>query len=48
MSLPSKLWRSAALFLRISEAKPRSACNSPELSYFVVTDIKHESWYRSW
>jgi hypothetical protein len=45
--LPSTGLRSVALLLPISEAKPRSAGRSQELSYFVVPEKGHGSWYVS-
>jgi len=33
--LPSELWRSVALFVPLSEAKPRSVDRSRDLSCFV-------------
>jgi len=45
MHLPSKLWRSMALFVPISEARPRSPYRSRGLSFFVVPEKGHVSWY---
>ena len=45
MGLPSTGLRSVALLLPISEAKPRSTGRSRELSYFVVPEKGHGSWY---
>jgi len=38
MHLPSKLWRSVALFEPLSEAKPRSVDRIRGLSWFVVPE----------
>jgi hypothetical protein len=38
MHLHSKLWRSMALFMSLSEAKPRSVDRSRGLSWFVVPE----------
>jgi len=41
MHLPSKSLRSVALFMPLSEAKPRSADRSLRLSWFVVPENAH-------
>jgi hypothetical protein len=45
MGLPSTGLRSVALLQPISEAKPRSAGRSRELSSSVVPEKGHGSWY---
>jgi len=46
MHLPSKLWRSEALFEPFSEAKLRSVDRSRGLSWFVALEKGHVSWYK--
>jgi hypothetical protein len=46
MPLPSKLWRSMALFVHFSEAKPRSVDRSRGLSWFIVHEQGHVSPYK--